>query len=173
MGEATQEARMIASHTLAHPVAFEQSYLPEAYPFVIKRIAAPCLFLSLAFPVSAAIPAPAQSTPAVASDAKYDDKLGDCVVTSYVASASGVEQLTLLNQCKVRAHVYYFSTGPDSGGAYLNPGESRNTHLPHDRVDKAGGFALYACPAADVPVDAEDKFTGNKKPVVDFRCKRD
>jgi hypothetical protein len=140
---------------------------------MIKLVAAPCLFLSLALPASAAVPATPQSTPVVASDAKYDDKLGDCVMSSYVASPTGIEQLTVTNRCKARAHVYYFATGPDSGGVYLDPGESRNTHLPHDRIEKAGGFALYACPAADVPVDAEDKFTGNKKPVVDFRCKRD
>jgi hypothetical protein len=138
-----------------------------------KLVLSSGLVLAVASSIAAPIAMAAAPQSAPVADAKYDDKLNDCVATSYVASAAGTEQLILTSNCKVRTHVYYFSTGPDSGGTYLNPGEARNTHLPHDRIDKAGGVALYACPAAGVPVDAEDKFTGNKKPVVEFRCKRD
>ncbi len=114
----------------------------------------------------------AAAAPAAAADIKTEDSL-DCVASTYEASPTGIEHLILTNNCKQEVHVYYFVTGPNSGGTYLKPGKSENTHLPHDTITTAGGVGVYACPASDIPVDADGKFAANKRVVPPFRCKHD
>lgn len=145
---------------LAHPLA---SVLALAALFSVAQIQARA---------QAAAAPTAAAAPAAPADFKSDPSL-DCVASSYQAGPTGVEHLILTNNCKQEVHVYYFVTPPNSGGTYLKPGKSENTHLTHDLITTTGGVGVYACPSGDIPVDATGKFSANKRDVPPFLCKHD
>ncbi len=90
-----------------------------------------------------------------------DPILNDCIGLSYKNDPITGDHLIILNNCSIRAQVYFYASSQVSGGEALDPGEAGNTYAAHDKILAAGGVSIYACPVGDVPRQADGTLAYN------------